>query len=45
VLRPQGVNLHYEVELAVIIGKELKNLDSANTEDAMGAIDGDASRI
>ncbi|KAI9773246.1 MAG: hypothetical protein M1835_006178 [Candelina submexicana] len=26
ILRPQGVNLHYEVELALIIGKSVKSL-------------------
>lgn len=36
VIRPRGVDLHYEVELALIIGKEVKNLEP---EDEKGAFD------
>lgn len=42
ILRPQGVKLHYELELAVILNKELKNLDfdSFTEEQAIDAIEG-----
>jgi hypothetical protein len=36
VLRPKGINLHFEVELAVILGKQVKDLQA---EDEKGAID------
>jgi len=40
VLRPKGVTLHYEVELALIIGKEVRDLDADDEKGAMDAIDG-----
>lgn len=40
VLRPKGVTLHYEVELAVIIGKQIRNLDPEDEQGAMDAIHG-----
>ncbi|MCJ1316655.1 hypothetical protein MMC15_001976 [Xylographa vitiligo] len=40
VLRPKGVTLHYEVELALIIGKEVRDLDANDEKGAMDAIDG-----
>ena len=40
VLRPKGVDLHYEVELALILGKELRDLKSDDEEGAMNAIEG-----
>jgi 2-keto-4-pentenoate hydratase/2-oxohepta-3-ene-1,7-dioic acid hydratase in catechol pathway len=36
VLRPKGVNLHYEVELGLVIGKTVRDLDP---EDKQGALD------
>jgi len=30
ILRPKGVQLHYELELGVVIGKEAKNINPAN---------------
>ena len=36
VLRPKGVSLHYEVELGLVIGKTLRDLDP---EDKQGALD------
>lgn len=42
VLRPKGVKLHYEVELAVIIGTQLRDLDGSDEKVAMDAIDGKA---
>lgn len=38
VIRPKGVDLHYEVELALIIGKQVKDLDSTNERSALEAI-------
>lgn len=38
VIRPRGVNLHYEVELALIIGKRLKDLEEVNIQGAFDAI-------
>ena len=40
VLRPWGVTLHYEVELALIIGKELRDLGEEDEAPAMDAIEG-----
>lgn len=39
VVRPKGVDLHYEVELALIIGKELKNLEASDEKGALEAIE------
>jgi acylpyruvate hydrolase len=38
VIRPKGVDLHYEVELALIMGKQVKDLDAADEKGAMDAI-------
>lgn len=40
VLRPRGVNVHYEVELGLIIGKTLRDLHPEDTKGAMEAIEG-----
>jgi 2-keto-4-pentenoate hydratase/2-oxohepta-3-ene-1,7-dioic acid hydratase in catechol pathway len=42
ILRPNGVNLHHELELAVILKKKLQNLDpeSFTEKDAIDAIEG-----
>ncbi|CAL8575407.1 hypothetical protein XPA_001332 [Xanthoria parietina] len=45
VLRPTGVNLHYEVELALIMGKTVRDLDARDEKRAMDAIDGYAVAI
>ncbi len=42
VIRPRGVDLHYEVELALIMGKQVKDLDAA---DEKGAVDAVASML
>ncbi|KAF2001160.1 fumarylacetoacetate hydrolase domain-containing protein 1 [Amniculicola lignicola CBS 123094] len=39
VLRPRGVSLHYEVELALVIGKQVKDLHPEDTEGALASID------
>ncbi|KAL9082711.1 MAG: hypothetical protein Q9165_008810 [Trypethelium subeluteriae] len=39
VVRPKGVNLHFEVELGLVMGKEVKDLDPTDEQGAMDAID------
>ncbi|KAI1848537.1 hypothetical protein JX265_013785 [Neoarthrinium moseri] len=39
VIRPRGVDLHYEVELALIMGKTLKNLEASDEKTAFDAIE------
>lgn len=39
ILRPQGVTLHYEVELGLVIGKTLRDLDPKDHQSALDAID------
>ncbi|KAI6375413.1 hypothetical protein MCOR25_002979 [Pyricularia grisea] len=45
VIRPKGVDLHYEVELALIIGKEVKNLKADDDQGALDAIESYALSI
>lgn len=40
VLRPRGVTLHYEVELGLIMGREVRDLDADDEKGAMDAIAG-----
>ncbi|KAF2203754.1 hypothetical protein GQ43DRAFT_242164 [Delitschia confertaspora ATCC 74209] len=40
VLRPKGVSLHYEVELGLIMGKTVRDLDPEDTQGALDAIEG-----
>jgi len=40
VLRPKGVNLHYEVELAFVVGKQLRNVGEGDSASIYDAIDG-----
>ncbi|KAF1912429.1 hypothetical protein BDU57DRAFT_522688 [Ampelomyces quisqualis] len=40
VLRPRGVTMHYEVELGLIMGKTVRELDPKDTKGAMDAIEG-----
>lgn len=42
ILHPKGVNLHHELELAVVLGKRLQNVDAKtfSEADAIDAIDG-----
>lgn len=37
-IRPTGVSLHYEVELGLVIGKQLKNLSASDSSTAYAAI-------
>jgi hypothetical protein len=39
VIRPKGVDLHYEVELALIMGKQVKDLDPGDEKGALEAIE------
>ncbi|KAJ5547826.1 hypothetical protein N7513_005060 [Penicillium frequentans] len=39
VLRPKGVSLHYEVELGLVIGKTLRDLDPKDEKSAFEAIE------
>ena len=40
VLRPRGVNMHFEVELGLVIGKTVRDLHPDDTKGAMDAIEG-----
>ncbi|KAF2278137.1 uncharacterized protein EI97DRAFT_492698 [Westerdykella ornata] len=40
VLRPRGVAMHYEVELGLVMGKTVRDLDPEDTQGAMDAIEG-----
>jgi len=39
VIQPKGVNLHYEVELALIIGKRLKDFEATDDGTALDAVE------
>lgn len=39
ILRPRGVNLHYEVELGLVIGKTVRDLDPNDHQGALDAIE------
>lgn len=41
-IRPRGVNLHYEVELALILGKRLKDFNSEDEKAALDAIESES---
>ncbi|RYP34955.1 hypothetical protein DL767_004032 [Monosporascus sp. MG133] len=45
VIRPKGVDLHYEVELALIIGKQLRDLQASDEKGALDAIESYALSI
>ncbi|KAG5788380.1 hypothetical protein H9Q69_012562 [Fusarium xylarioides] len=38
VLRPKGIDMHYEVELALVIGKLTRDLQASDTQGALDAI-------
>ncbi len=38
-VRPNGINLHYEIELALIMGKAVRDLKPDDEQGAMDAID------
>jgi 2-keto-4-pentenoate hydratase/2-oxohepta-3-ene-1,7-dioic acid hydratase in catechol pathway len=39
VLRPKGVSLHYEVELGLVMGKTVRDLDPEDEQGALDAIE------
>lgn len=39
VIAPKGVNLHYEIELALIMGKQVKDHDASDEKGALDAIE------
>jgi len=39
VIRPRGVDLHYEVELVLIIGKTVKDFDAGDEKGALDAVE------
>ena len=40
VLRPKGIDLHFEVELALIMGKRVKDLQADDEKGALDSIQG-----
>lgn len=38
-IRPRGVDLHFEVELALIIGKQVKDLEAVDEKGALDSIE------
>ena len=42
-LRPKGVDMHYEVELALVIGKMVRDLKPDDEQGAMDAIKGEST--
>lgn len=40
-LRPKGVDMHYEVELALVMGKSVRDLKPDDTKGALEAIKGE----
>lgn len=44
-IQPKGVNLHYEVELALIIGKQLKDLEATDEQAALDAVESECSGL
>ncbi|KFY40071.1 hypothetical protein V494_03682 [Pseudogymnoascus sp. VKM F-4513 (FW-928)] len=45
VQRPKGIDLHYEVELALLIGRNVKDLSADDTQGALDSIEGYAVGI
>jgi hypothetical protein len=43
VIRPRGVDLHYEVELALILGKQVRDLNPQDEQAALDAIESESS--
>lgn len=39
VIRPRGVDLHYEVELALVMGKRVKDLEASDEKGALESIE------
>lgn len=45
VIQPKGVNLHYEVELALVIGKQVRDLNASDEAGALASIESYALSI
>jgi 2-keto-4-pentenoate hydratase/2-oxohepta-3-ene-1,7-dioic acid hydratase in catechol pathway len=45
VIRPRGVNLHYEVELALVLGKRVKDLNAEDDKSALEAIESESPQL
>lgn len=45
VIRPKGVDLHFEVELALIIGKQLRDLQASDEQGALDAIESERTPL
>lgn len=43
VIRPKGVDLHYEIELALIMGKKVKDLAPDDEQGALDAIESEST--
>ena len=43
VIRPKGVDLHYEVELALVMGKKVKDLAPDDEQGALDAIESEST--
>lgn len=43
VIRPKGVDLHYEIELALIMGKKVKDLSPDDEQGAIDAIESESA--
>jgi acylpyruvate hydrolase len=39
-VRPRGIDVHFEIELAVVMGKRLKDLEASDEKGALDAIGG-----
>ncbi len=39
-LKPRGVTLHHEVELALVMGKDVRDMDASDERGALDAIQG-----
>lgn len=44
-LRPKGIEMHFEVELALIMGKVVRDLKADDTQGALDAIQGESPPV
>lgn len=45
VIQPRGINLHYEVELGLIMGKRVKDLQESDEKGALDAVECEHPRM
>ena len=45
VIQPKGIDLHFEVELALIIGSQVKDLQASDEKGALDAIECEDSSL